>query len=43
MGRTSDPMSDLIGEAHYLTVTPDEKTIYIADSINAKVLRLDHN
>ena len=43
MGRTSDPMSDLIGEAHYLTVTPDEKTIYIADFINAKVLRLDHN
>ena len=32
-----------IGEAHYLAVTPDEKTIYIADSINAKVLKLEHN
>jgi sugar lactone lactonase YvrE len=42
-GRTSDPNSDLIGEAHYLTVSPDEKTIYIADSINAKVLKLEHN
>src|SRR5579859_5515405 len=29
MGRTTDPNSDLIGEAHYLTVTPDQKTIYI--------------
>jgi DNA-binding beta-propeller fold protein YncE len=37
-GRTTDPDSPLIGEAHYLAVTPDEKTIYIADSVNAKVL-----
>jgi len=35
--------ADGIGEAHYLAVTPDEKTIYIADSINAKVLKLEHN
>ena len=34
---------NLIGEAHYLVVTPDEKTIYIADSVNAKVLKLEHN
>lgn len=37
-GRTQDPASPLIGEAHYLVVTPDQKTIYIADSVNAKVL-----
>lgn len=42
-GRTKDPLSNLIGEAHYLVVSPDEKTIYIADSINAKVLKLQHN
>lgn len=35
--------SDLIGEAHYLAVADDEKTIYIADSVNAKVLKLVHN
>jgi sugar lactone lactonase YvrE len=43
MGRTPDLNSDLIGEAHYLTVMPDQKTIYIADSINAKVIRLERN
>lgn len=43
MGRTTDLSSDLIGEAHYLTVSPDEKTVYIADSINAKVLKLVHD
>jgi DNA-binding beta-propeller fold protein YncE len=42
-GRTTDPHSNLIGEAHYLVVTPDEKTIYIADSENAKVVKLEHN
>ena len=42
MGRTTDLNSDLIGEAHYMTVSPDEKTVYIADSINAKVLKLVH-
>ena len=35
--------SDLIGESHYLAVTPDQKTIYIADSINGKVLRLERD
>lgn len=39
-GKSQDPASDLIGEAHYLVVTPDQKTIYIADSVNAKVLKL---
>jgi len=42
-GRTNDESSDLIGEAHYLVVSPDEKTIYIADSVNAKVVKLEHN
>jgi streptogramin lyase len=37
----SDP--EAIGEAHYLAVTPDQRTIYIADSVNAEVHRLDHN
>jgi DNA-binding beta-propeller fold protein YncE len=35
--------SNLIGEAHYLVVTPDQRTIYIADSVNAKVLKLEHD
>ena len=39
-GRSDDPESDLIGEAHYLAVTPDQRTIYVADSVNAKVLKL---
>ena len=43
MGRTSDPASVLIGEAHYMTVAPDENTIYVADAINAKVVKLVHN
>ena len=38
---TVDP--NAIGEAHYVVVTPDLKTIYIADSVNAKVHRLDAN
>ena len=42
-GRTTDPSSNLIGEAHYLTVTPDEKTIYVADSVNGKIHKLVHN
>lgn len=41
--KEAEPQSNLIGEAHYLVVTPDEKTIYIADSVNAKVLKLEHN
>lgn len=39
-GQSADPLSDLIGEAHYLAVTADQRTIYVADSINAKVLKL---
>ena len=35
--------SNLIGEAHYLVVTPDQRTIYIADTVNAKVLKLEHD
>jgi DNA-binding beta-propeller fold protein YncE len=42
-GRSSDPGSHLIGEAHYMAVSPDEKTIFIADSVNAKVHVLKHN
>ena len=44
VGRAADgATSNLIGEAHYLVVTPDQRTIYIADSVNAKVLRLEHD
>lgn len=38
-----DVRTNEIGEAHYLSVTPDERTIYIADSINANVLELKHD
>ena len=42
-GKDTDVNSPLISEAHYVVVTPDEKTIYIPDSQNAKVLKLVHN
>jgi DNA-binding beta-propeller fold protein YncE len=43
-GRDADgATSNLIGEAHYLVVTPDQKIIYIADSVNAKVLKLERD
>jgi len=43
-GRDTDgATSNLIGEAHYLVVSPDQRTIYIADSVNAKVLKLERN
>jgi DNA-binding beta-propeller fold protein YncE len=42
-GRVQDPESNLIGEAHFLAVTPDEQTIYLADTANAKVHRLERN
>jgi streptogramin lyase len=42
-GRVQDPNSNLIGEAHFLVVTPDEQTIYLADSVNAKIHRLERN
>jgi len=35
--------SNLIGEAHYMVMTPDLRTIYIADTVNAKVLKLEHD
>lgn len=36
-GRSTETDSPLVGEAHYLAVTPDQKTIFVADSVNAKV------
>ena len=38
-GRTTDPASTLIGEAHYLAVSADQSTIFVADSINSRVHR----
>ena len=34
---------DAIGEAHFLAVTPDEQTIYLADSVNGKMVELKHD
>jgi sugar lactone lactonase YvrE len=42
-GHSHDPLSPLIGEAHFLAVTPDEKTIYLADSVNGKMLEWKHD
>ena len=42
-GRSDDFSSPLIGEAHFLAVTPDEKTIYLADSVNGKILEYKHD
>lgn len=42
-GTATDAQPFLIGEAHYLAVTPDQKTIYIADSVNARVHRLERD
>jgi hypothetical protein len=41
VGRDTD--ANEIGNANYLSVTPDEQTIYIADSINVNMLELKHN
>jgi len=38
-----NPDSNDIGEAHYLAVTPDLKTIYIADTVSNHILKLEHN
>ena len=38
-----DPNSPLIGEAHFLAVTPDENTIYVADSSSGKMLEWKRN
>jgi len=39
----SNPESNDIGEAHYLVVTPDQKTIYVADTVSNHILKLEHN
>lgn len=41
-GRADDPDPNAIGEAHYLAVSPDQKTLYLADSVNARVHVLKH-
>jgi sugar lactone lactonase YvrE len=38
-----NPDSNDIGEAHYLAVTPDLKTIYVADTVSNHILKLEHN
>ena len=44
VGRHGDnPDSNDIGEAHYLTVSKDLKTIYVADTVLAHVLKLVRN
>ena len=35
--------SNDVGEGHYMAVSPDQKTIYIADTVLAHVLKLEHN
>jgi DNA-binding beta-propeller fold protein YncE len=42
-GTATDAEPYLIGEAHYMVMTPDLKTIYVADSVNGRVQRLDAN
>jgi sugar lactone lactonase YvrE len=42
-GHSPDSDSPQIGEAHFLAVTPDEKTIYMADSVNGKILEWKRN
>ena len=42
-GRSTDPNAPGLGEAHFMAVTPDEKTIYMADSVNGKIMEWKHN
>jgi hypothetical protein len=35
--------SNDVGEGHYLAVSRDEKTIFVADTVLAHVLKLEHN
>jgi len=35
--------ASIIGEAHYLAVTPDLKTIYIADTVSNHILNWERN
>ena len=37
------PDSNDIGEAHQLAVSKDLKTVYVADSINARVLKIERD
>jgi len=37
------PDSNDIGEAHYLAVSKDLKTVYVADSLNARVLKIERD
>jgi hypothetical protein len=39
----NNPDSNDIGEAHQLAVSKDLKTVYVADSINAHVLKIESN
>jgi hypothetical protein len=45
VGPSSDVASNpnAIGEAHYLVVSPDQRTIFIADSANARVHKLERD
>ena len=38
-----NPDSNDIGEGHYLAVSKDQKTIWVADTVLAHVLKLEHN
>jgi sugar lactone lactonase YvrE len=40
-GMVFKPDSNDIGEAHQLAVSKDLKTVYVADSINARVLKME--
>ena len=41
--RGTNPDSNDIGEGHFLAVSDDQKTIWVADSVNAHVLKIEHN
>jgi sugar lactone lactonase YvrE len=44
-GKASNPpgLADEFGEAHYMTITPDMKTIYVADTQLNRIMELQHN
>ena len=39
----TNPDSNDAGEAHYMAVSKDQKTIFVADTVLAHVLKLEHN
>jgi DNA-binding beta-propeller fold protein YncE len=39
----TDTNSDDIGEGHFLAVSPDQKTIWVGDSVLAHVVKFEHN